>query len=133
MAKREGESGRIEIGTNPIAELRSWSFSEDPSSKEAISMGDTRKTIAYGPASITGELSLYYDNTDTNGQQAIDANGTAAAVTLYPAGKTEGAESIAFGNVHWGAISRTADVEGWIEKTVQFSAESITEATYTTN
>lgn len=133
MAKREGESGAFHIGTAAVAELRAWSLQESPSSKEAIAMGDTRKTIAYGPTAITGELQLFYDETDTNGQQAISANGTAASCTLYPNGQVEGEEQLAFGNVHWGDISRSAEAEGWIEKTVSFSAESMTEGTYTTS
>ena len=133
MAKREGEDGDFQIGTDSVAELRQWSYNVSPSSKEAIAMGDTYKTIAYGPATISGELTLYSDVTDTTGQGAISANGTASAATIYPTGKNEGDEEISFGNVHWGEISHSAEVEGWIEKTVNFSAESITEGTYSTN
>lgn len=133
MAKREGESGVFQIGTYSVSELRQWSFRYTVPSKSARAMGDTNATIAYGIPEITGQLNVYYDNTDTNGQQAIDANGTAAACTLYPNGKVEGEESVAFGNVHWGDIEATSEVDGWIEKTISFSAESITEGTYTTS
>ncbi len=96
-------------------------------------MTDAQKTIAYGPATISGELTLYSDVTDTNGQGSISANGTAAAATLYPTGVNEADEEISFGNVHWGEVRHSAEVEGWVEKTVSFSAESITEGTYTTS
>lgn len=133
MAKREGESGEFHIGTNAVAELRSWTLNRSPSSKEARSMGDTNVTIAYGPVSITGDLTLYYDHTDTSGQQAISPNGTASEATIYPTGQVEGDESITLGNVHWADVNATSDVDGWVEKTVSFSAESITEGTYTTS
>lgn len=133
MAKREGESGEFHIGTASVAEIRSWSLNQSPSSKEARAMGDTTVTIRYGPVSITGELTLYSDNTDTDGQEAISANGTASAATIYPTGQNEGDEEISLGNVAWADITESAEVDGWVEKTVSFSAESITEGTYTTS
>ena len=133
MAKREGESGAFHIGTNSAAELRSWTLNRSPSSKEARAMGDTNVTIKYGPVSITGDLTFYSDNTDTNGQEAMTPNGSASAATIYPTGQNEGDEEISLGNVHWADVTESAEVDGWVEKTVSFSAESITEGTYTTS
>lgn len=133
MAKREGESGEFHIGTASVSEIRSWSLNQAPSSKEARAMGDTNVTIKYGPVAITGELTLYSDNSDTDGQEAISPNGTAAAATIYPTGQVEGDEEISLGNVAWADVTESAEVDGWVEKTVSFSAESITEGTYTTS
>ena len=132
MAKLECEDGVVELGTATVAEVRSISWSEETTSKEAFSMGDTRPVRRYRPGLIAGSMGYYWDPTDTNGQVAIAANGTASSFIVYPNGKVVGQPKITFGTIHWGSDSKTGEAEGWWEREVEFSAEAITEGTYTT-
>lgn len=133
MAKIECQDGTVELGANAIAEVRSLTVNEEVTSKDAFAMGDTRPERRYRPGLITGSMGYYWDPTDTNGQVAISANGTASAMTVYPTGKVEGESEIAFGDVHFGTDTITGEAEGWWERTVEFSADSLTHGTYTTS
>lgn len=133
MAKIECKDGALHIGTNVVAEPETIEYNEEVASKDAFAMGDTRPERKYRPGLIVGSVTFFWDPTDTNGQVAISANGTASAVTVYPTGQNEGDTEISFGNVAWGNDGKTGEAEGWWKRTVEFSAESLTEGTYTTS
>lgn len=133
MSKIECEDGLIELGTNSVAEPRSVSWTEEVSSRDRFAMGDTRPSRRFRPGLITGQMAYFWDPDDTDGQVAISANGTASTLKVYPTGKNEGDPLITFGTVHFGNDAKSGEAEGDWERTVDFSADAITESTYSTN
>ncbi len=133
MAKRESDDGVFKIGTATVAELRAYAISDPADQFDTSELGAARKSIEYAPGLLSCSLTLYWDETDTNGQATMIAGDTAASCTIYPTGVVEGEQEITFGNVKWGSVEERGQVEGWLEKSVQFSADSKTDGTYTTS
>lgn len=89
MATHIGNEGVIKVGTNVVAEVRSWSLDERAGTAEDTSMGDTYRTYKSGLNEWSGQLECWWDETDTNGQEALSA-GAEVTLNLYPEGDTTG-------------------------------------------
>lgn len=89
MANHTGSEGVVKVAGSTIAELRNWSISEVADMLEDTSMGDTAKTFKSSLTSGTGSLDCWWDETDTNGQEAMTV-GASVALVLYPEGDTGG-------------------------------------------
>ena len=89
MAPHAGSEGTVKIGANAVAEIRSFSLEESCEVIEDTTMGDTARSYIAGLKSYSGTLSCYWDETDTNGQQAIDI-GSALTINWYPEGADSG-------------------------------------------
>ena len=66
MATHTGSAGTVKVGSNAIAELKSWTLDQS-----------------------SGTMDCFWDETDSNGQVAL-AIGTTATLNLYPEGATSG-------------------------------------------
>ena len=55
-----GKEGQLFIDGNPVAKVRSFSFSFNQAVLETISLEDTDRTIIHGTRSYTGSASVYY-------------------------------------------------------------------------
>ena len=118
MATHTGSSGVVKVGTNTIAEVRSFTLDTTAELLEDTTLTDTSKTFQVGKKGATASVECFWDETDTNGQIAI-AEGSSVALNLYP----EGADS---GDYYFGgtwlvtANSTSTPTDGMIEAT--FSA-----------
>jgi hypothetical protein len=128
MANHTGSEGAVKIGSNAIAEVRSWSLDETGDTIEDTSMGDAARTYKAGLTSWSGSVTCYWDETDTSGQGAMDT-GSSVTLNLYPEGAT--AASIYYtGTVLLTGTSRTASFDGMVEATYNFQGTgSLTEGT----
>ena len=88
MATHTGSSGIIKIGTNTIAEVRSFTIDTTAELLEDTALTDTSKTFKVGKKCATVSVECFCDETDTNGQIAL-AEGSSVAMDLFP----EGADS----------------------------------------
>ena len=88
MATHTGSSGIIKIGTNTIAEVRSFTIDTTAELLEDTTLTDTSKTFKVGKKGATVSVECFFDETDTNGQIAL-AEGSSVAMDLFP----EGADS----------------------------------------
>ena len=88
MATHTGSSGVVKVGTNTIAEVRSFTLDTTAELLEDTTLTDTSKTFQVGKKGATASVECFWDETDTNGQIAI-AEGSQVALNLYP----EGADS----------------------------------------
>ena len=88
MATHTGSSGVIKIGTNTIAEVRSFTIDTTAELLEDTTLTDTSKTFKVGKKGATVSVECFWDETDTNGQIAL-AEGSSVAMDLFP----EGADS----------------------------------------
>ena len=89
MANHTGTSGLVKVGTNTIAEVRSFTINTTSELLEDTTLTDTSKTYQAGKKGATVSVECFWDETDTNGQIAI-AEGSQVALNLYPEGADSG-------------------------------------------
>jgi len=88
MANHTGTSGLVKVGTDIIAEVRSFTLNTTSELLEDTTLTDTSKTYQVGKKGATVSVECFWDETDTSGQIAI-AEGNSVVLNLYP----EGADS----------------------------------------
>ena len=89
MANHTGVSGLIKVGTNTIAEVRSFTLNTTAELLEDTALTDAAKTYQIGKKGATASIECFWDETATNGQIAI-AEGNQDTMTLYPEGADSG-------------------------------------------
>ena len=89
MATHTGSSGVVKVGTNTVAEVRSFTLDTTAELLEDTTLTDTSKSFQVGKKGATASVECFWDETDTNGQIAI-AEGSSVALNLYPEGATSG-------------------------------------------
>jgi len=89
MATHTGSSGLVKVGTNTVAEVRSFTLDTTAELLEDTTLTDTSKSFQVGKKGATASVECFWDETDTNGQIAI-AEGSSVALNLYPEGATSG-------------------------------------------
>jgi len=116
MANHTGSEGTVKVGSNTIAEIRSFSIDETHDAIEKTAMGDSYRSFKTGLLSWSGSIECWWDETDTSGQGAIDV-GASVTLNLYPEGATTG-------DIYY---SRTALIS---LKAINASADGMVEASY---
>ncbi len=89
MATHTGSEGTVKVGTDAIAEIRSFSIEESADTLEDTSMGDTARTYKPSLTTYTGSIDVLWDESDTTGQGALTI-GAEVTLNLYPEGDTSG-------------------------------------------
>ena len=89
MATHTGSAGLIKVGTNTVAEVRSFTLDTTAEMLEDTVLTDTSKTFQVGKKGATASIECFWDETDANGQIAI-AEGSQVTMALYPEGATSG-------------------------------------------
>jgi predicted secreted protein len=89
MATHTGSEGTVKVGSNAIAEIRSFSIEESADTLEDTSMGDTARTYKSSLTTFTGSVDVLWDETDSTGQGALTI-GSEVVLNLYPEGDTTG-------------------------------------------
>lgn len=93
MATHVGTEGVVKLGSNSIAEIKSFSLTITQDMAEDTQLSDTAKTFLPVRYSWTAEAECHWDETDTNGQVAIQTAATgqsSVTLNLYPEGSTTG-------------------------------------------
>lgn len=90
MATFLGKGGTVQVGSNAIAEIRSYSIDETTDVVEDTSMGDSSKTYLVSIKDFSGSVDVLYDDTDTNGQTALSV-GASVTLNFAPEGTGSGA------------------------------------------
>lgn len=89
MATHAGSEGTVKVGSNAIAEIRSFSIEESADTLDDTSMGDGARTYKPSLTTYTGSIDVLWDETDTTGQGALTV-GAEVTLNLYPEGDTTG-------------------------------------------
>ena len=89
MATHAGSEGTVKVGSDAIAEIRSFSIEETADTLEDTSMGDGARTYKPSLTSFSGSIDVFWDETDTAGQGALTI-GAEVTLNLYPEGDTAG-------------------------------------------
>ena len=89
MATHLGKEGTVQVGSNSIAEIRSFSIDETIDTVENTSMGGASKSYLASIKDFSGSIDVLYDETDTNGQTAL-AVGATVTLNFAPEGTASG-------------------------------------------
>jgi hypothetical protein len=118
MATHAGSEGLVKVGSDTLAEVRSFTLDITGEVIEDTSMGDSFRSYKAGLGSYTASVDCFFDETDT-AQNALDV-GSSVTLELYP----EGADS---GDTYF---TGTSSFDGMVE--VSFSATGTGGITETT-
>lgn len=130
MSNHTGSEGFVHVGTNLIAEIRSYEYSHQNEPIDDTVLSDADRTFKKGLSSWQGSLSCFWDETDTNGQQALVAGGT-ATIRFYPEGTSTATNDVS----HQGVaiieeVTRRAATQGIVEVDFRFRGSgALTELT----
>lgn len=86
MAALAGTGGSVKLGSNTVAEIGEWSLDIGLDTNEVSAFGDSWKRFITGLKGWTGSATGRFDQTDTNGQVALQnalLNGTTVSIRLY--------------------------------------------------
>jgi len=128
MATFSGSDGVILVGTDQVAEVRSYSIDETMDTLEDTSMGDTSRTYKTSLKSFSGSADVFFDDTDTSGQGALTV-GTSATLNIQMEGNTYGDHKLS-GTVLVTGRTITASFDGLVEASITFQGTgALTEST----
>ena len=113
MANHTGKDGVVKVGSNTVAETRSWSLSEEAETIENTAMGDAARTFEVGLKTWSVNVSAFWDETDTNGQVAMAA-GSSITLNLYPEGAGAG-DTYYSGTALITSTEKSAELDGMVE------------------
>jgi len=128
MATFSGSDGVILVGTNQVAEVRSYSIDETMDTLEDTAMGDTSRTYKTSLKSFSGSADVFFDDTDTSGQGGLTV-GTSATLNIQMEGNTTGDHKLS-GTVLVTGRTITASFDGLVEASITFQGTgALTEST----
>ena len=109
MAVHKGSEGLVQVATNTVAEIRSYSYEETADTIEDTSMGDAARTFVSSLTGWSGSIEAMWDETDTTGQGALIIGAT-VTVSFYPEGETTG-DTYHTGSAIVTGVSRTGSFD----------------------
>ena len=128
MATHKGSEGIVKVGSNSVAEIRSYSIEESADTLEDTSMGDSAKTYKASLTSFSGSLDVFWDETDTSGQGALSI-GAEVTLNVYPEGVASG-DTYYTGSAIVTGVSRTGAFDGLVEASISVQGNgALTETT----
>lgn len=127
MATHTGSEGTVKVGSNAVAEIRSFSLEETADTLDDTTMGDTARTYKSSLTTFTGSLDVYWDETDTSGQGALTI-GASVTLNVYPEGDTSG-DTYYSGTAIVTGVTRSASFDGLVEASVSVQGSGALTAT----
>ena len=115
MATHKGSEGTVKVGSDAVAEIRSYSLEESADTLEDTSMGDSARTYKSSLTSFSGSIDVFWDETDT-AQNALSI-GSEVTLNVYPEGDTAG-DTYYTGTAIVTGVSRSASFDGLVEASV---------------
>lgn len=113
MANHKGSEGTVHIGTDAVAEIKSYSVNESMNTIEDTTISDSSKTFQSGTTEWDGSVDVYWDETDT-AQIALTA-GASVTLKFYPEGATTSGDTYYTGTALVTGISRSGATDGMVE------------------
>ena len=128
MSTHKGSEGIVKVGSNSVAEIRSYSIEESADTLEDTSMGDSARTYKPSLTSFSGSLDVFWDETDTSGQGALSI-GSEVTLNVYPEGDASG-DIYYTGSAIVTGVSRTGAFDGLVEASISVQGNgALTETT----
>ncbi len=127
MATDAGSEGTVKVGSNAIAEIRSFSLEETADTLEDTTMGDTARTYKSSLTTFTGSVDVFWDETDTNGQGALTI-GASVTLNVYPEGDASG-DTYYSGSAIVTSVTRSSSFDGLVEASITVQGSGALTAT----
>lgn len=128
MATFSGSDGVVLVGTNPVAEIKSYSVEETADTLEDSSMGDTYRTFKSSLQSWSGSCEVLFDDTDATGQGACTP-GSSITLAFQMEGNTTGDHKLSGTAIVTGRTINAA-FDGLVEASLTFQGSgTLTEGT----
>lgn len=128
MATHAGSEGKVFIGSDQVAEVKSWSMEVTSDTVDASIIGTSWRKNQATIKGWSGSFDAFWDETDTDGQGALSAGGT-VTLNLYPEGDDSG-DTYWTGDVIITGISYNASFDGLVEASFSFTGTgALTETT----
>lgn len=128
MATFTGSDGVILVGTDQVAEVRSYSIDETMDTLEDTAMGDTSRTYKTSLKSFSGSADVFFDDSDTAGQGALTV-GSEVTLNVQFEGNTSGDHKMS-GTVLITGRTISASFDGMVEASISFQGTgALTEST----
>jgi predicted secreted protein len=128
MATHKGSEGTVHVGSNAIAEIKSYSLEESADTIEDTTMGDAARTYLASLTTFSGSIDVFWDETDTSGQVAL-AVGSSVTLKFYPEGAVSG-DTYYSGTALVTGKNITASFDGMVEASISVQGTgAITTAT----
>lgn len=127
MATHTGSEGTVKVGSDAIAEIRSFSLEETADTLEDTTMGDTARTYKSSLTTFTGSVDVFWDETDTAGQGALTI-GASVTLNVYPEGDTAG-DTYYSGSAIVTGITRSSSFDGLVEASITVQGSGALTAT----
>lgn len=89
MARHSGREGKIKIGANTVAAVRSWNIVATMPTDDTTAMVDGWQSHVVGIPGWTGSAEVLFDPDDTTGQGAATV-GASLGLALYSEGDSAG-------------------------------------------
>lgn len=118
MATHTGSEGTVKVGSNTIAEIRSFSVATSADTAEDTTMGDSWRTYKTTLKSWSGSIDCFWDETDTTGQGAL-VEGSEVTLNLYPEGASTGDKYYAGSAIITG-MTINSSFDGMVEASFTF-------------
>ncbi len=119
MTTHSGSEGKVFVGSNQIAEVKSWSLEVTSDIVDASTIGTEWRKNHATIKSWSGSFDAFWDESDSMGQGALGA-GKTVTLNLYPEGDEEG--NIYFtGSVIITSIAYKASFDGLVEAGFSFT------------
>ena len=115
MAIHKGAEGTVHVGTDAVAEIRSYAVEETADTLETTSMGDAARTHLASLTSFSGSLDVFWDETDA-AQIALTV-GTSVTIKFYPEGTASSAKYYS-GTAIVTGVTRSASFDGLVEASI---------------
>ena len=115
MGIHKGSEGTVHVGTDAVAEIRSYAVEETSDTVETTSMGDSARTHLASLTSFSGSLDVFWDEADT-AQIALTV-GTSVTIKFYPEGTASSAKYYS-GTAIVTGVSRSASFDGLVEASI---------------
>ena len=115
MAIHKGSEGTVHVGSDAVAEIKSYSVEETSDTVETTSMGDAARTHLASLTSFSGSLDVFWDEVDT-AQIALTV-GTSVTIKFYPEGTASSAKYYS-GTAIVTGVSRSASFDGLVEASI---------------
>ena len=115
MATHKGSEGTIKVGANAVAELLSYSITENVDLIETTNITDAARLYTTGKTSWGGEIATNWDEGDT-AQSALTI-GASVTLNIYPEGAT-GGDTYYTGTAIVTGLDKSADGEGLVTNSI---------------
>jgi predicted secreted protein len=121
MATHAGSEGIVKVGSNTVAEVRSYSIEESADTLEQTTMGQSARQYRPSLTTWSGSVDVYWDETDTTGQGALTV-GSEITLNVYPEGDASG-DTYYTGSCIVTGVSKSGAFDGMVEASISVQGD----------